>query len=114
MVDPQTVLHAGELDPKIMAMIIGASAGLARLIAPFMPKAWMGLACAAVLSTVSVWVWAWSAYAWSREGSFALFVGWGVILAATASVFGGSSAANLSGAANTLTLGRLGTAKENA
>lgn len=104
--------HAGELDPKIMIMITGASAGLARLAAPFLPKPWMGLACAVLLSTVSLWIWAWSASAWSREGAFALFAGWGMILAATAGVFNGTKLENVSAAANTLTLGRIGTPKE--
>lgn len=105
--------HAGELTPGIIATISGASGGLARIIATALPaNPRTALTAAVAISTVSLGIWIYSASAMTREGAFPLFVGWGVVLAATFGIFTGSNAATMSGAVNTLTAGRMGTAKD--
>lgn len=105
--------HAGELTPAVIATISGASGGLARIVATAVPaNPRSGLFASVILSTVCLWVWVYSASALTREGTFAIFIGWGVILAATHGIFQGSNPASVSGAVNTLTQGRLGTPKE--
>jgi len=106
----EAAVHAGELTPGIIATISGASGGLARMAAtavPNNPRA--GILAAVLISSASLWIWVWSSAAWSREGAFALFVGWGVIVTATYGIFQGSDPAKISGSINTLTAGRMGT-----
>lgn len=106
-------VHAGELDPMVLGTISASAGTIARIIAQAAPNnPRVGLMASVVLSTVSLWVWAFSYYAWSREGAFALYVAWGVVLAATYGIFTGSSPATISAAANTLSGGRVGTPKE--
>lgn len=108
------VTHSGELGGDLVTYIAGGAAMAARIVAPILSiQTERGRRITAIVtSSVFLWAWAFSAYEWSREGVFALLMGYVAIIAATIAMFDLSNPEKLSSAANTLTGGRVGTPKE--
>lgn len=105
-------VHRGELSGALVTYIAGGAATLARILSMFFPTEKSKLIATIVISSVLLWSWAFSNYAWSREGAFPLVMGWIGILAACAGMLASTNPVNLSAALNTVSGGRAGTPKE--
>lgn len=115
MIDPAVAaaaVHAGELDGAIILTISGGSAVFARIFSPFIKTEQGKLIGAIVTSAGVLLIWVYSTGSYSREGLFGLVMGFGSVLSATFGIFTASNMGTLSGAANTLSGGRIGTPKE--
>lgn len=85
----ETASHAGELTATVIATISGVSGTLAKFVGSFSLKPWVQAVSAVVISAISLGLWAFSYYAYSREGAFNLFAAYGVILLATYGILKG-------------------------
>lgn len=105
-----TNAHAGDLTATVIATISGVAVGFVKFVqAAFKPSpAWQAMT-SMLFSAVALGVWAYSEYAYSREGLFNLLAAYALILAASYGIFQASTHDATQNIISQVTFGKLGT-----